>query len=50
MDEEIQHVVSLSDDLKTGLHPIEIRALEELSVLQTAEQVPLDHCLRSLMV
>lgn len=50
VNEEVQHVVSLSDDLQTGLHPVEVGTLEELGVLQTSEQVPLGHCLRSLVM
>lgn len=50
VDEKIQHIVSLSNDLKTSFHPVEVGALEELGVLETSEQVPLGHCLGSLVV
>jgi hypothetical protein len=33
VDKEIEHVVTLSTDLKTGFDPVEIGLLEELGVL-----------------
>ena len=50
VDQEVEHVVTLSTDLKTCFDPVEIGLLEELGVLQTSEQVSLDHCLGSLVV
>jgi hypothetical protein len=32
VDKEIQHIVALAANLKTGLHPIDLRCLEELCV------------------
>jgi hypothetical protein len=43
VDEKVEHVVSLATDLKTSLNPVERGRLEELGVLQTAEQVPFSH-------
>ena len=37
VDQEVEHVVTLSTNLKTGFDPIEIGLLEELGVLQTSE-------------
>jgi hypothetical protein len=33
VDQEVEHVVTLSTDLKTGFDPVEIGLLEELGVL-----------------
>jgi hypothetical protein len=50
VNEEIEHIVTLSTDLETGFDPVEIGLLEELRVFQRSEQVSLDHCLGSLVV
>ena len=50
VDKEIEHVVTLSTDLKTCFDPVEIGLLEEFGVLQTSEQVSLDHRLGTLVV
>lgn len=43
VDQQVEHVVSLSTDLKTGFHPVQRRRLEELGVLERPEQVSLGH-------
>ena len=50
MDQKVEHVVTLATDLKACLNPIELRKLEELSLLESSEQVSLVLCLRALMV
>jgi len=50
VDQEIEHVVTLSTDLKTSFDPVEIGLLEEFGVLQRSEQVSLDHCLGSFVM
>ena len=39
VDEQIQHVVSLTANLQTNLDPIQLGALEEFGGLQTLEQI-----------
>ena len=39
MDQQIQHVITLATNLKTGLDPIEGRGLKEFSRLEGSEQV-----------
>lgn len=39
MDQQIQHVITLSKHLKTNFHPVQCRGLEELRRLEGAEQV-----------
>ena len=39
MDEEVEHVVSLSAYLQTNLQPIKLRGLEELCCLERPEQI-----------
>lgn len=46
VDEEVEHVVALPTHLQTGLHPIELRRLEELGRRQRAEEVALVERLR----
>ena len=50
VDQKVEHVVTLATDLKASLNPIELRKLEELSLLESSEQVSLVLCLRALMV
>lgn len=39
VDQKVQHVVTLATNLKTSFHPIELGSLEELRLLETAEEV-----------
>ena len=41
VDQQVQHVVSLTANLKTDLHPIQTRRLEEFGGFERSEQVPL---------
>jgi hypothetical protein len=50
VDEQVEHIVTLANDLETGLDPVECSLLEELGVLQRPEQVALSHCLRRFVV
>jgi hypothetical protein len=50
MDEEVEHVVPLSTDLKASFDPIEFGGLEELGRHQRAEQVLLGHGLWGAML
>ena len=50
MDEEIQHIVSLSTNLQASLNPIKLGKLEEFGLLKRAEQVSLVLSLGALMV
>ena len=43
MNEQVQHVVALTADLQTCLHPVEPCGLEELRRLQLTEQILLRH-------
>lgn len=43
VDEKVEHVVALTADLQTGLHPVESSGLEELRGLQLSEQILLRH-------
>lgn len=43
VDQQVEHVVSLSTDLKTGFHPVQRRRLEEFGVFERPEQVSLGH-------
>lgn len=45
MNQQIEHVVTLPNDLQTSFDPVKLRSLEELGVLQAAEQVALGHSL-----
>ena len=40
MDKQIEHVVTLTTDLQTDLHPVQLGGLEELGGLEGAEQIP----------
>lgn len=40
MDQEVEHVVTLTTDLKTSLHPVQLCRLEELCLLEGTEQIP----------
>jgi hypothetical protein len=40
MDQEIQHIVTLSAHLQTDLNPIQHSGLEELCGFERAEEVP----------
>ena len=40
MNQKVQHVVALSADLQTDLHPVQCRRLEELGRLERPEQIP----------
>ena len=40
MNQQIQHVVTLSANLKTNLHPVQSGGLKELCCFEGAEQVP----------
>lgn len=50
VDEEIEHVIPLSADLKAGFDPVERRRLEEFGILQTSEQISLGHSLGSFVM
>lgn len=50
VDEEVEHVVTLSTDLQTCFDPVERGTLEELGVLQALEEVPFGHCLGFLVM
>lgn len=50
VNKKVEHVITLSTDLKAGLHPVKSGGLEELSVLQTSEKVSFDHRLGWLVV
>ena len=41
--QEVQHVVTLTTDLKPRLHPVQFRRLEELRLFKRSKQVPSDH-------
>ena len=43
MDEKVQHIVTLTADLKTGFDPVKLRGLEELRGLELAEQILFRH-------
>jgi hypothetical protein len=43
VDKQIQHVVSLSANLQSGLDPIQPRRLEEFCTLQLPEKVLFGH-------
>lgn len=40
MDQQVQHIVTLTTDLEPRLHPVQFRGLEELGSLEGPEQVP----------
>ena len=40
VDEQIEHVVALSANLQTHLHPVQLGGLKELGGLEGAEQIP----------
>ncbi len=40
VDKQIEHVVALTANLQTHLHPIQLGGLEELGGLEGAEQIP----------
>ena len=40
VDQKVQHVVALSTDLQSNLHPIQRRRLEELGRFERPEQIP----------
>jgi hypothetical protein len=50
VDEEVEHVVALPADLQAGLDPVDLRALEELSRGEGAEEVLLVERLARLAV
>lgn len=49
VDEQVEHVVSLSADLETSFHPVELRCLEELRRLELAEERLFGHRLGGTM-
>ena len=40
MNQQVQHIVSLSTDLKSNFHPVQRRRLEELGRFERPEQIP----------
>lgn len=40
VNEQVEHVVTLSADLQANLHPVQLGGLEELSCFEGPEQVP----------
>ena len=39
VNEEVEHVITLSADLKTGFHPVELGDLEKLRLLEGFEHI-----------
>ena len=50
VDQQVEHVIALSTDLEASLYPIKLCQLEELSLLESAEQIALVLCLGSFVV
>jgi hypothetical protein len=50
VDEQVEHVVTLSANLKTSFYPVNLRRLEELSGLESPEEISLVESLRGLSV
>lgn len=40
VNEQIEHVVTLSADLQADLHPVQLGGLEKLCCFERAEQIP----------
>lgn len=40
VDEEVEHVVSLTTDLEPHLHPVKLSRLEKLGLFERPEKVP----------
>lgn len=49
VNEQVEHVVALPADLQAGLHPIELRSLEEFRGLELTEERLFGHCLGGTM-
>jgi hypothetical protein len=49
VNEKFEHVVVLTADLQTGLHPIELRSLEEVCRIDLAEEGHFGHGLGGTM-
>lgn len=50
MDEQVEHVVTLSTHLQSRLHPVQRRRLEELGCLERSEQISKKKKKRSILV
>lgn len=50
MDQQVEHIVALPTDLEASFDPIKLRQLEELGLLEGAEQVTLVLGFGALMV
>ena len=48
MYQQIQHVVTLTTDLKPRLHPIQFSGLKKFSLLERSKQIPKNHMTRHM--